>query len=282
MHALQLHTYLHLLFLLFLPHLPFLVAQAHIRAKAPAPTAAPLFLRQITTCDAGLTSCHDGLPGCCGIGEACTVDTSSVPLCIAKCNGGPTCSGVFSGHCCEFGYTCDYQATLCGSNTNVFSVMSLTGSLPPKSSAAADPTSVVPPSRPVPPPPAPVTASQPIPPARTAAKGSQAVQPSAVAISSSELLVSSLAVASKTDPLPYSYGPPSFSLPSISAYSYSISTSLETPTTMPTAIQQATVTTTVKSNAGQRTCRRGLIGNAVLSNWLLTSVLAMMLCVLYE
>ena len=144
-------SHLYLLTLSFIASLPLF---AVLRAKAPTLTAAPLFLRQIITktiCDAGVTSCRDGYPGCCSVGAACTTDEYHLPVCEGLCNGGPTCSGNM-GYCCPLGLTCNYQATMCETDTMILSTMSLTGGPAPKPPSIVAPSNVAPASQAVQPP----------------------------------------------------------------------------------------------------------------------------------
>jgi hypothetical protein len=107
---------------LLLTTLPtLLTAQQLLRAsynQPPAPTAAALFIQQnIFVCPAGQTSCLDGSGGCCKFGVACT-SSKGKPVCDEACGIGPKCSGF---GCCDVGYTCDYQLTLCTSDTLILS-----------------------------------------------------------------------------------------------------------------------------------------------------------------
>jgi hypothetical protein len=129
----------------FLLSLPSLLSAEQLRggAQAPAPTAAPifvpLFLRQeFSTCPVGQSSCTDGGGGCCDVGAACTF-SGIIPICAEDCGLGPTCTGFLSGLCCQLGYTCNYQSTLCISNGLGISVPTFT-----EISLAAPTTTVAP------------------------------------------------------------------------------------------------------------------------------------------
>jgi hypothetical protein len=134
-------------FLLTLSYFPLLNAQQLLRAQAPLPTAAPnLLFRQIYTCAAGQTSCSVG-GGCCDIGAPCAF-SDGIPICQEACGIGPVCTGDLDGLCCQFGYTCNYQSTLCISNGIGGSQPTLT----PPSQPAVPSTTIAPPSPPSPPP----------------------------------------------------------------------------------------------------------------------------------
>ena len=141
------HSYDLFAFLLTLSYFPLLNAQQLLRAQAPLPTAAPnLLFRQIYTCAAGQTSCSVG-GGCCDVGAPCAF-SDGIPICQEACGIGPVCTGDLDGLCCQFGYTCNYQSTLCISNGIGGSQPTLT----PPSQPAVPSTTIAPPSPPSPPP----------------------------------------------------------------------------------------------------------------------------------
>lgn len=117
----------------------FLDAQQLLRAgehQPPAPTAAAIFIQQnVFVCPAGQTSCLDGSGGCCSFGVACT-SSRGKPVCDEACGIGPTCS--FG--CCDIGYTCDDQLTLCTSDTLILNSPSNIGSVSVTSTAAPSST----------------------------------------------------------------------------------------------------------------------------------------------
>lgn len=91
---------------------------AQYPARVGAQTTRPglLFPRQASSdasCAPGATSCGDGQPGCCNIGQACNFDGSHRPVCAGSCSGLVICSGDMAGLCCNPGLTCDTQVTLC-------------------------------------------------------------------------------------------------------------------------------------------------------------------------
>lgn len=106
--------------------------QLPARVKAPATTPAHLFIRQQASgdnasCVAGATSCNDGQPGCCAIGQSCAFDASHRPVCAGSCSGGVNCSGDMADLCCDAGATCNTQLTLCEGTDLAMTSMSLTG-----------------------------------------------------------------------------------------------------------------------------------------------------------
>ena len=126
MYTLQLYLFL----LSFITLLSLGAAQYLARAKAPTTTPAHLFHRQATadaSCVMGATSCNDGQPGCCNIGQACTFDASHRPICAGSCAGLLACSGDMAGLCCNTGLTCNTQSTLCEANDLTMTSMTLTG-----------------------------------------------------------------------------------------------------------------------------------------------------------
>lgn len=126
--------------LLAVSFLPFLNAQYILRVDPPLPTIAPLFERQIQTCASTATLCNDGSGGCCDIGAACT-SSKGVPICAKACApAAPICTGVMDGFCCKIGYTCNYESTMCVTNT-LGSVATPTFSPALTSSLDVEPTS---------------------------------------------------------------------------------------------------------------------------------------------
>jgi hypothetical protein len=118
-------------FLLAFPFLHLLNAQYVLRGQAPPLTVPLVFVRQIHTCPTDHTSCTDGGGGCCEIGAPCAF-SNGIPICNATCGLGPICTSDLDSLCCNLGFTCNYQTTLCISTTAepTMTLMSLTP-LPP-------------------------------------------------------------------------------------------------------------------------------------------------------
>jgi hypothetical protein len=127
-------------FLLAVSFLPLLNAQYVLRGQAPPLTAPPVFVRQILICPADYTSCTDGGGGCCEIGAPCAF-SNGTPICNTTCGLGPICTSDLDGLCCNLGYTCNYQSTLCISTTELITSTSTTPTTP----AAPSPTLSPPP-----------------------------------------------------------------------------------------------------------------------------------------
>ena len=259
---------LHLIILLSIPHLPFLTAEYRLRAGVPVLTAAPLFKRQEQfDCPAEATSCHDGSPGCCNYGEICTFTKNHTPICQGLCNGGPICSGDTDGLCCNVGYTCNYQFTLCETTNTGFYNMPLTALPPPVASATPAAPSDTP--SPQATPPSTLPTSQNAPPPAATPGSSPASQPPALATmlpapQSSDKVLSSLielesslaAAATSIENSPYSYDKQSESS-SVELASSSIPTmtdphpsALGSSNTKPTVVESTTATPTVVSSSG--------------------------------
>ena len=152
MYALQVYISV---FIIFIAHLDRAEAQYPARVGAQTTRPAHLFPRQISSddasCAAGATSCNDGQAGCCNIGQACSFDDSHRPVCSGSCAGLVLCSGDMAGLCCNPGYTCNTQATLCestetstgpiqtGTSTVVATaIVTASSQLPPPSAALTD------------------------------------------------------------------------------------------------------------------------------------------------
>jgi len=90
----------------------------------PAALLAPK--RQAEQCaDPTDTLCADGL-GCCPVGEACTYQSQTIPICAGTCGYPPVyCEGDYSNVCCDPGSSCDYASDgLCTANAFQFSSFS--------------------------------------------------------------------------------------------------------------------------------------------------------------
>jgi len=113
-------------FLISITLLQTALADKHGRRPFITPAVLLAPKRQAEQCaDPTDTLCPDGL-GCCPVGEACTYQSVTIPICAGSCGYPPVyCEGDYSNVCCDPGSSCDYASDgLCTANAFQFSSFS--------------------------------------------------------------------------------------------------------------------------------------------------------------